>query len=314
MRKFLIKTAFALGFVAAVHLLTLLLADGTIDPFYLRFTTPRQRSLVIGTSRAAQGILPEVLNPALADTSFERPVYNFSFTLMHSPFGRVYLEAIRDKLVPEVRNGLFIVAVDPFAVASSSPDPEDESAFRENGHWLDRMPSVNGTRPNLSYFMHMRTGWGAALAGKIGHAFRPTKLLHEDGWLEVTVPMDRVLVEKRIKNKIADFERNIKRFRPSAVRRLYFEKTVRYLKQHGRVFIVRPPAIGEIVALEDRLMPGFGEWVGAVSRRQGVPFFDFSPRGGDYTFIDGSHLHKDSGRRFTRDIAAEIRRRLASTQ
>jgi hypothetical protein len=310
MKKFLVKAACAAGCVLALHLHVLLIADGTTDPFYLRFTTPRQTSLIIGTSRAAQGILPETLNSALADTSLELPVFNFSFTLMHSPFGRVYLDAIRDKLQPQTKDGLFVVAADPFAVASVSKDPDDEAAFREAGQLLDSIPSVNGGRPNPAYFLNLKKGWGTVLASKMGFTFTRAKRLHEDGWLEITVPMNSALVRQRIDKKLALFEDNLGRYRISSIRRAFFERTIRFLAAHGRVFIVRLPAIGEVIAVENRLMPSFDRWVEEISERYNAPYLDFSERGDHYAFTDGSHLHKSSGRVFTRDIAARIRSRL----
>ena len=41
------------------------LADGTTDDAYLKFTTPKQGSLILGSSIAAQGIHPKELNAVL---------------------------------------------------------------------------------------------------------------------------------------------------------------------------------------------------------------------------------------------------------
>ena len=69
MKKFLVKVGVALLMVLAVHGITVLVfGNGKIDGFYLRFTTPKQHSLVIGNSRAAQGIVPSVVNESLSKT------------------------------------------------------------------------------------------------------------------------------------------------------------------------------------------------------------------------------------------------------
>ena len=97
-------------------------------PFYVRFTSPTQHNLIIGTSRAAQGIQPTVLNEIIPNKSF----FNYAFTAAQSPFGPVYLKSIQKKIDTTTKNGIFIVTVDPWSISSKSKDPNDSSKFREN--------------------------------------------------------------------------------------------------------------------------------------------------------------------------------------
>ena len=175
---------------------------------------------------------------------------------------------------------------------------------------LDTLVSVNGGRPNPAYFLTLKKGWGTVLIGKMGFVFSRAKRLHEDGWLEITVPMDRATVKKRVEKKLALFEDNLAHYRVSSIRRTFFEKTIRFLRAHGKVFIVRLPAIREVIAQENRLMPSFDRWVKESSEKYDAPYLDFSGRGEEYAFTDGSHLYKDSGRVFTQDIASRIRQSL----
>ena len=103
------------GALSAVLLLPVVLRGG-VDAFYGRFASPPAGSLILGTSRAAQGIRPAVLAARLGG-QFEGPLLNYAFTLTHSPYGPAYLASIRRKLRPEVRHGLFIVAVDPWSLS-----------------------------------------------------------------------------------------------------------------------------------------------------------------------------------------------------
>src|SRR5689334_18034252 len=114
MSSFLRKTAMALLLVALIHLGAGFLANGTTDEYYLRFTTGKQRSMMLGGSRAAQGLHPSVFNNVDAPSLFAGPMYNFAFTMGHSPYGATYREAIARKLDPDTRNGLFILQVDPW--------------------------------------------------------------------------------------------------------------------------------------------------------------------------------------------------------
>ena len=68
-------------------------ADGFTDPFYLRFTTKKQKNLILGSSRAAQGIQPQTLK-SITNNKF----YNFSFSNLHSPYGSTYFNAIKNKI------------------------------------------------------------------------------------------------------------------------------------------------------------------------------------------------------------------------
>lgn len=122
-------------------------ADGYTDPFYLRFTSEKQENLILGTSRSAQGILPSVLEKEI-DKSF----FNFSFTILHSPYGDVYLDAIKHKLKKKSNDQVFILAVDPWSISSSSSDPNDNREFREKDLILDNMHLFNYS-PNFEYLL-----------------------------------------------------------------------------------------------------------------------------------------------------------------
>ena len=62
MKKLLIQLSVLSVLVLVSFVLVLTRADGSTDPFYTRFTTPRQNNLILGTSRAAQGVQPGILD------------------------------------------------------------------------------------------------------------------------------------------------------------------------------------------------------------------------------------------------------------
>src|SRR6056297_1066943 len=148
MRKFVQYITY---FVLAIGLLLILLvhfrADGYTDPFYLRFTSKKQNNLIIGTSRAAQGVLPGVLNKRL-----NKSFYNYSFTLGHSPFGPAYFNSICKKIDTSTKNGVFIVSVDPWSISSIATDPNDQKQFIENDLCVAKLTYVN-MNPNFEYFI-----------------------------------------------------------------------------------------------------------------------------------------------------------------
>ena len=181
------------------------LADGYTDPFYLRFTSPRQNALVIGISRTAQGIQPAILNRELQREYPQSRIYNFSFSRDSSPFGELYLNAIRNKLGKDVTNSFFIVGVDPWCISSFGKDPDDPKQFAENNGFLSTTKWVN-MNPNFPYLIKGYTDpYGTVLTRKMQTTFFndfPPTLLHKDGWLEVTVPMDSTSIHTRMQTTL----------------------------------------------------------------------------------------------------------------
>ena len=88
MRKFLFRIGVSLTMAITIYGLTaVFFANGRIDPFYLLFTTPAQHSLILGNSRAAQGIVPSIVGASLEPLDFQGEPFNYSFTLSTSPYG-----------------------------------------------------------------------------------------------------------------------------------------------------------------------------------------------------------------------------------
>ena len=125
MRGFVKTILLYTAIVGLGMLAVLLLADGSTDPFYLRFTTPRQAGLIVGTSRPAQALLPARIRTAAGQQDNAPALYNFSFTLVHSPFGPTYLEAIRAKMDHDVRDAVHIVSVEPWSICIDRAQADD---------------------------------------------------------------------------------------------------------------------------------------------------------------------------------------------
>ena len=117
MKKFLLKMLVWLVPVIALHLFLGSFAGGNTDTFYRRFTSPKQSNLILGNSRAAQGIQPAYLK-SLNGENF----YNFSFTIFDSPYGETYLKAVQEKIKPGTKSGNFIITVDPWSVSNHKND------------------------------------------------------------------------------------------------------------------------------------------------------------------------------------------------
>ena len=122
-----------------------------VDEAYYKFTTPRASSLIIGTSRAAVGIVPYVINKRLFGG--EKRIINHSFTFGTSNFGPRYLREIQNKLrFNHEHNEVFIISVDPWSLSIDKKDKDDTNSFIEikNDVFVGglRSSSVN---PNVEY-------------------------------------------------------------------------------------------------------------------------------------------------------------------
>lgn len=277
------------------------LVDGYSDPFYLRFTTPKQHNLLLGTSRAAQGLVPAVF-----DEQLHKKFYNYSFTIGHSPYGPVYLESIKRKLDEDEKDGIFILAVDPWSISSTSVNPNDSTKFRELDRCLDNTKIVD-MNPN---FIYLRENFGGNYYKLLYPKKRSDKysvFLHNDGWLEVTLPMDSAEVNRRVLKKMKIYrENNLKKFKYSSFRLNYLQKTIIFLRKQGKVYLVRLPVHPKMIKIENELMPNFEDLINEV-----VPlsngYLNMTLENNLYMCTDGNHLYKESGKEASKNIAIWIK-------
>lgn len=297
MRKFIINTAILCIISITIFLIILCNANGYTDASYINFTTPKQHSLILGTSRAAQGLQPQVFKQLL-----DLDIYNYSFNIGESPYGPVYLESIKKKLDHDSgKDGVFIITVDPWGISSINQNPNDISKFRENERALGNMHIVD-SKPNFQYlFNNMAGDYAKIITNLKGKVF-----LHENGWLEVSVGMDPDQVADRMESKVESYLSNLSVYRYSSVRFEYLNKTIKYLGKYGKVYLVRLPVHDKIMEIENTLMPDFNEKI-----KELVPwsngYFDMTPLNMNFEYTDGNHLYKDSARLVTEKIANWIK-------
>jgi hypothetical protein len=279
------------------------LADGRSDAFYQRFTTPAQKSLILGSSRGAQGIVPAVFNES--GLAFDGPLYNLSFTLSTSPYGPVYRDLVERKLSREATGGLFLLEVSPLALSEPSNRSEDDVPleFPEKDACVGkvRFPCV---RPNLEYLARCYDGSFYKIAWN--HFREKNLLLHDDGWLEVTVPMDSANVMRRTQAKIEAYRPLFPQNRLSRARFEVLEETIQLLLPRGRVYLVRLPVSAELARLEEAGVPQFDSRMAELAARHGIRYLNLFPDSGQYTTTDGNHLWKDSARQVSQEILRQI--------
>jgi hypothetical protein len=300
MTKFIINVSVFSALLMAGILGVFFIADGKSDSYYSRFTTSLQHSLIIGTSRAAQGLQPSVFNEVLYKDKAHH-FFNYSFSLIDSPFGPAYYESIKRKLNPNVKDGIFIIAVDPWALSSTNEDPNDSLHFIENKRFIGKTKFVD-INPNIPYLVESYAEPYINIIRK-WRGFADL-YVHKDGWLEVVVSMDSTAVAERLENKIKDYRANfLPRYKFSSVRQNYLVKTISFLQNHGNVYLVRLPVQQSILDIENELMPDFDEKINNIAGKLDVKYLNFKLMENKYQYVDGNHLYQSSGREVSYKIA-----------
>jgi hypothetical protein len=276
------------------------------DPYYYKVATPKARSLILGTSRASQGIKPAVFNDS--DLGFEGPMLNFAFTEMTSRPGPWYYGAAKRKLDPAAKNGLFIIEVSPRSLSVPNqkverPDTIDD--FSERDYFPSNLSRVDG-HPNIEYLLN---GYSDHLYALFTDSFaRKERVLHKDGWLEVLFrPQSDAHLAARIDKKIKRQLDGFKSSHFSQLRLQYLCEFVGYLKEHGRVVVVRLPSSEKFYALENALAPRFEEDLGKAMAAAGVEYFSFAADWAEYKTNDGNHLQAPYAEKLSRELLAALK-------
>ncbi|SMD46067.1 hypothetical protein SAMN00777080_4746 [Aquiflexum balticum DSM 16537] len=278
-----------------------LFEQGDVDPFYQKLRGYEKSSLIIGTSKAAQGILPSVMDERL-NLSESNSLHNFSFTVYHSPFGQTYLDRIREKLRGNDK-GIFIVTVDPWSISSDWDTIQNKEIFQEKETFMGKLHSMNGWI-NLEYCLHY---FSAQYIEILLKKFSTTNSkLHKDGWFEVNIAMDLDQVENRINDKVLEYDKLADSYRFSKIRFDYLVKTIEYLKSQGKVYLVRMPVHQRLLEIENELVPNFNNILNPVIQSNQIPYLDLTPKNHAYRYTDGNHLFKEDARTVSGQIAEWI--------
>lgn len=280
-----------------------LVEDGRADPYYRKFTTPKQKAMILGNSKAGQGIMPNILNKTLKEI-YNLEIYNYSFTLYGSPYGPLYLESVKNKLDAGVQDSYFIVTVDSWSISGPLEGPNDISIFEENELLLADVKLVD-IDPNPFYFAsHYNKSFYEILIQKVKPG---TTKLHDDGWWETEDYLDSAALISRTNNMIEFYKDYSKQHAFSELRLDYLKELILFLKERGDVYLIRMPLSDEILEIEDKAIQEFNKLLEGLSLETGVPYKDFNENRNGYFFEDGLHFDTESSKIFSNDLAKWIR-------
>ena len=292
MKHFLIKILlFLLTFAALEMSVSYIIYYKNVSNFaYKRFTVPKQRSLIIGTSRAAQAINPDILSVRLGCP----PSYNYCFTIADSPSGEVYFNAITKMVDTSYNNGFFLIAVDPWFISSSFHDGEE--TIYETDRVLGKMKTYH-MNPNVEFILRYFSFTDFSWFG-IG-----SKLL-DNG--QLYVPVDYSVEEKSrvLASRIEEYKSNNREF--SSYRLMWLEKTIIYLLDYGDVVLCRLPVAEEMLELENARFPSFNTTIKDLAVKYSLNYYDLTDRYNDYPTNDGNHINYKYVDQLTNEICDSI--------
>ena len=312
MNKFLFKIFLLIIFIFLLHIIFSFFSDGSTDNFYLRLTSKKQNSMILGTSRSAQGVHPSVIDTVLKN---KYQMYNFSFSVNNSSYGKVYYDAISSKINKNIKDGIFIMTVDPWSISSKIGL---DTTMIDHNSILKNLSNYN-VFPNYHYLLkNYNKGWGSILLKKIEYQILLNKsslenfngsftFLQHDGLLRVYTNMDSIYVENNTKRKINHYKNYMSKNVFSNYRYNYLEKTINLLKMHGDVFLVRMPIDDNLYKLENTIFPKFNNQMHVLTKKLDLKYLNYTNINNKYRYTDGNHICYTDAINFSNILANDIK-------
>lgn len=136
----------------------------------------------------------------------------------------------------------------------------------------------------------------------------PSILLHSDGWSDVSISVNPEFVKRRVKDKIASYNEKMIKNKFSKMRFSYLIKTIKFLKEKGEVFLVRLPIDPLLMAIENKYMPDFNKRIESATKL--APYLDLTGSNSRFTYTDGNHLYKTSGKEVSKQVAEWVKKNM----
>jgi hypothetical protein len=279
--------AFTLPAIIAVIMSCELFSESFVDYYYAK-VTHEGKSLIIGTSRASQGLIPDSI---IKGTKFDGPMLNFAFSSFESAFDEGYFNAIKEKLDDNIKNGLFIIEIDPAAIYIDESMPSSKK--------LSNQLLFHGN-PNYEYMYRNINPFYQIIEKRNFRDIRSTQ--HPNGWMEVTLPLDSISVKSRGEAKLMAARESFPKYTISKERIHYLRETIHLLKNHGKVMMIKIPAWYPIQEVENSYSPDLNKILQQIVFEMKIKYYDFTPNSNNYSYVDGNHLDKKSAIKFSSEL------------
>lgn len=279
------------------------------DDLYKRFSSPQQNSFVLGSSRAAL-MDPVIMDSILHSKYPNTAIYNYSFTWAHSPYGPKYLESIEKKIKPETKDGVFVVTVEPTALMVDKKKPDSPEFYIENDKSVAKTSMV-AINPNIEYLFE---SYEPSITNELNRKIIPpknivgiSKILDNGRYdLKIIKKVAPEKQEKSNKKNMRELQERINGLKVSENRILYLEKTIEFLKRHGKVMIIRMPVNKVPYSIEEKAFPDFDNRMEAVALKTKVSYINYNRQENTYQWLDEVHLDEKSVEDFSGVVARDV--------
>ena len=270
------------------------------DADYQKMFDPDYESMIIGCSPI------ELLNVDLIARSLNNnhakyaPIGNFAFDLTLSRYGPLYSKKIARKLSSDSdKERVFILSITPWNVSADQEKPNDTTLFVEN----NKLMSFNDSAPfpRVRYFFNYYTKPYYTL-------FFPVRTNEKSD----EIPSAKT-IEKFQAAKIGFYRKNYIPQKISEKRYQSFESLITYLKEKGKVYVIRMPVSDPMIKLEAEYEPEFDKRVDKTIQNLNVDLIDFLPYSNKFLCPDGNHLIKDDADKVSLLLGDIIRLTKSST-
>jgi hypothetical protein len=285
-KNFWIKITVVLIGIILLHVSMLPLVDGSISIGLSKVSAGNHKNLIIGTSRIAQTLQPKALNDVL-----HKQFLNFAIDAATTSYSETYNKAIANIIPDNCKDGMFILAMDPWTITSYHDPNTGELMEPEKNSALGQQLTITD-HLNIEYLIRdYNEGWGQILLSRIRS--NSTVICHKDGWVEVTRPSDSTFVAERMGKKIQRKRKDMEHAFISESRKKSLIRLLGYLKERGDVYFVRLPVDPEFLKLEQEIYPGFDSFVDSLQNQFQIEYLDMQSYSSEVIFNDGHHINKN---------------------
>jgi hypothetical protein len=244
------------------------------DPDYVKLLNKTDKGLILGDSRALQGVNPDNL---------PFPTFNFAFTIGHSPFDDSYPKIIQKKIdtISKVKRH-HIISVTPWSLLSPELVKDDINPyFSENLYF-------HFSNPNWEYILKY---WDLSFVNSL-KLMRNKSYTTDYGWNNQNIERDELYREypRRVREKVQNYKLKYKRqiltLESHRVQNLI--NIIRFLRKTGRVTIIRLPISKEMLELENQVFPSINNLINKIAKDNSLYFIDLTDLNIQTT--DGNHI------------------------
>lgn len=310
MKEFLVKVGYYLMLVLALSLILLViiyLHPNWVDKYYLKVTTPKATSLILGTSRASQGIIPQIINEKVGKT-FDGYIVNHGFTMGLTPFGPSYERFMKQKIVEGTTNGIYILEVSPSGFCAQTTFLNDTSRFMEREGFIGKITN-SSTNPNIQYLTKFYSERHFIFEYLYSEILNKDRVILDNnmyGSMNVIVKADTANLNFRLKRRINYYLKEYNGYSFSQARFDAFERMVKYLQERGEVYLVRLPVSDIMMKEEYRMFPDFDERIEVFATKNNLHYFNYISYSKNYITTDGSHLYRPSAELLTTQLCDSL--------